>query len=101
MTRYWVEMSLIHSGDDDAVDRLVATIDQLHDGQTVFTAAGPNLTLALVDDSSEGMGDVVSRLLQLVYSTAAELGFSTLGLADPIRIANLQVTSMEAMAVSA
>jgi hypothetical protein len=95
MTRYWVEMSLLHSGDDSAIDKLVATIDERHSGQTVFTAAGPNLTVALVDESSEQIEQVICRLVGLVRATAHELGFSTLGWPEPVRIGNVQATPME------
>lgn len=76
MSRYWVEMSLLHSGDERAIDKLVAAIDERHGGQTVFTAAGPNLTLALVDESSEQIEQVICRVVELVRVTAHELGWS-------------------------
>lgn len=100
MTRYWVEMSLLHSGDEGAIDKLFATIDERHNGQTVFTAAGPNLTLALIDESPEQIEQVISRVVGFVRATAHELGFSTLGWPEPVQISDVRATPMES-AVSA
>jgi hypothetical protein len=92
---YWVEMSLMHSGDEGAIDKLVATVDQRHGGHTVFTAAGPNLTLALVDDSSEPIEQVICRVVGLVRAAAHELGFATLGWPEPVRIGDVRATPIE------
>jgi hypothetical protein len=95
MTTHWVEMSLMHSGDESAVDVLVALVDERHDGETVFTATGPNLTLALVDESSEQIEQVICRLVSLVRNAAIDAGFATLGWPEPVRIGDVRATPME------
>jgi hypothetical protein len=88
-------MSLLHSGDESAIDKLVAAIDEQHSGHTVFTAAGPNVTLALIDESSEQIEQVICRVVGLVRATAHELGFSTLGWPEPVQISDVRATPME------
>lgn len=92
---YWVELSLLHSGDDAMIDRLVETVDRKHHGQVVFTSAGPTVTLALVDDSPEHVEQIICRVVGLVRASAVEIGFTTLGWPEPVRIGDVRATPLE------
>lgn len=97
---YWVELSLLHSGDESTIDKLVDCIAEAHRGQVTFSAAGPELFLALVDQSSEPVEQVICRIVGLVRATAHELGFSTLGWPEPVRIGDVSAKPID-MEVSA